>query len=170
MLQTMMTIMALMIFSLFAVQQQRNTYFKQQKMINHALETMLTGTAVQRLGEIGAKGFDQYIVDEAMADTPGNLASVSAFGPGKDHTAEDDLDDFHMATDTLSRRVGTGSLDVVIYTEVFYAQENNPTAISTSSTPTKFKIVTLTAHIPSVDTVPEVRLSQSFSCGGACAW
>jgi len=100
--QTMLAVLAMMMFSLFAVQQQEKVYFAQNTMIRQAVSAMLNGAAVERLEEIGSKDYDQAIVDNETLTTSSQLASASTeFGPGNDHTSEDDIDDFHSAVDTL---------------------------------------------------------------------
>ncbi len=168
--QTMLAILAMMIFSLFAVNQQERVYIAQKAMIRQAVTVMLNSAAVERLEEISAKGYDQATVDDETISSSAELSSsTSGFGPGTDHTAEDDLDDFHTATDTLYRAVGTDSLGFVVVSEVAYASEANPAELAAAGTKTKYKLVTVTARSLTMPEL-EVTISRSCSCGSACQW
>ena len=86
--QTMLAILAMMLFSLFAVEQQQKVYLAQHTMIRQTVLVMLNGASVERLEEIGSKGYDQTVVDNEILSSPAELSSPdTAFGPGNDHTA-----------------------------------------------------------------------------------
>ncbi len=168
--QTMLAILAMMLFSLFAVEQQHKVYLAQQTMIRQTVVVMLNGASVERLEEIGSKGYDQTVVDNETLSSSAELSSLDTeFGPGNDHTAEDDLDDFHIAVDTLYRAVGADSLGFVVGSEVVYASEFDPEQPAAPGTKTKFKLVTVTARSLTLPDL-EVQISRSFSCGSACQW
>ena len=168
--QTMLAFLAMMMFSLFAVQQQEKVYLAQQTMIRQAVTTMLNGASVERLEEIGSKDYDQAVADNETLSSSAELSSLDPdFGPGNDHTAEDDLDDFHTAVDTLYRAVGTDSLGFVVESEVVYASEFDPEQPAAPGTKTKYKLVTVTARSLTLPDL-EVQISRSFSCGSACQW
>ncbi|MCH8961450.1 MAG: hypothetical protein IH820_09045 [Bacteroidetes bacterium] len=168
--QTMLAILAMMMFSLFAVQQQKKVYVAQHTMIRQAVTTMLNGASVERLEEIGSNGYDQAVVDNEILSSSAELSSPDPdFGPGNDHTAEDDLDDFHMAVDTLYRAVGADSLGFVVESEVEYASELDPELPAAPGTKTKYKLVTVTARCLTLPDL-EIHISRSFSCGSACQW
>lgn len=168
--QTMLAILAMMIFSLFAVNQQERVYVAQKAMIRQTVTVMLNSASVERLEEISSKGYDQATVDDETISSSAELSSsTSGFGPGTDHTAEDDLDDFHTAIDTLYRAVGTDSLGFVVVSEVAYASEANPAELAAAGTKTKYKLVTVTARSLTMPEL-EVTISRSCSCGSACQW
>ncbi len=168
--QTMLAILAMMLFSLFAVQQQEKVYLAQKIMIRQTVTKMLNGAIVERLEEIGSTGYDQATVDSETISSLAELSSSnSEFGPGNDHTPEDDCDDFHMAVDTLYRTVGTDSLGFVVESEVAYASELDPEQPAAPGTKTKYKLVTVTARVLTMPEL-EVNISRSFSCGSACQW
>jgi hypothetical protein len=168
--QTMLAVLAMMIFSLFAVQQQEKVFFAQNAMIRQAVSAMLNGAAVERLEEIGSKGYDQAIVDNETLTGSGQLSSSTYdFGPGNDHTPEDDIDDFDTAVDTLYRAIGTDSLGFVVESTVVYADELNPETAAASGSRTKYKLVTVTAR-SLLAGLPDVTVSRSVSCGSACQW
>ena len=167
----MLAVLAMMLFSLFAVQQQEKIYFAQNTMIRQAVSAMLNGAAVERLEEVGSKGYDQAIVDNETLVSSLHLASPShEFGPGSDHTPEDDIDDFHAAVDTLYRPVGSDSLGFILESSVVYASELDPETPAPSGTRTKYKLVTVTARCLTLPEMPQVEVSRSFSCGSACQW
>ena len=169
--QTMLAILAMMMFSLFAVQQQEKIYFAQNTMIRQAVSAMLNGAAVERLEEIGSKGYDQAIVDNEILITSSQLASPSTeFGPGFDHTPEDDIDDFHTAVDTLYREIGADSLGFIVESTVEYASEADPSQPAPSGVRTKYKLVTVTARSVLQYEIPDAQVSRSVSCGSACQW
>jgi hypothetical protein len=168
--QSMTGILAMIIFTLFAVQQQEKIFLTQNSMVRQAISGMLNGAAVERMDEIGSKAFDQAISDNEILTSTGELSATSVFGPGSDHTAEDDLDDFHAATDTLYRGIGADSLAFVVYSEVTYAQESNPELDAVSGTRTKYKKVVVTARSLTMPELPEIEVQRSFSCGSACQW
>ncbi len=74
----MIAVLAMMMFSLFAVQQQEKIYFAQNTLIRQAVSAMLNGAAVERLEEIGSKGYDQAIADNETLTSSGQLASPSS--------------------------------------------------------------------------------------------
>ncbi len=169
--QTMLAVLAMMMFSLFAVQQQEKVYLSQSTMIRQAVSAMLNGAAVERLEEIGSKGYDQAIVDNETVTNSTQLAAPdSEFGPGNDHTPEDDVDDFHTAVDTLYRAIGADSLGFVVSSEVVYASESNPEEAAPSGVRTKYKRVTVTARSLLDFDIADVEVSRSVSCGSACQW
>ena len=138
-------------------------------MVNQTVSTMLNGAAVERMEEIGATGYDQATVDNESISSWTDLAFVDdGFGPGNDPIAEDDIDDFHTAVDTLYRTIGTHSLAFVVTSTVSYASESNPD--EETSARTKFKKVTVEAVSVELPNLGSVTLSRSFSCGSACAW
>jgi len=168
--QTMLAILAMMLFSLFAVQQQEKVYFAQSTMIRQTVSAMLNGAAVERLEEIGSKGYDQSIVDNETVTSTAELASAATgFGPGNDPTPEDDIDDFHAALDTLYRAVGTDSLSFHVESTVQYADEVNPSVPAAGGIKTKFKLVTVTVRSIDLEDL-EATVSRSFSCGSGCQW
>lgn len=165
----MLAILAMMIFSLFAVNQQEKVYAVQSTMVRQAVTAMLNGAAVERLDEIGSKSFDEATHDDTVCSLSSELSSDSDFGPGHDFTSENDMDDFHLAADTLYRTVGTDALGFVVASEVVYASELNPAVAASSGTRTKYKLVTVTASSLTLPDL-EVSISRSFSCGSACQW
>ena len=157
-------------FSLFAVDQQQKVYLARQTMIRQAASAMFNGASVERFEEISSKGYHQTVVDNETLSSSAELSSPNPdFGPGNDHTAEDDLDDFHTAVDTLYRAVGTDSLGFVVESEVVYASEFDPEQPAAPGTKTKYKLVTVTARSLTLPDL-EVHISRSFSCGSACQW
>ena len=169
--QTMLAVLAMMMFSLFAVQQQEKVYLAQNTMIRQAVSAMLNGAAVERLEEIGSKGYDQAIVDNETLTSASQLANPDTqFGPGNDHTPEDDIDDFHTAVDTLYRAIGADSLGFIVESSVVYASELNPSEAAPSGVRTKYKLVTVTARSLLQYDIPDAQVTRSVSCGSACQW
>ena len=73
--QTMLAILAMMLFSMFAVEQQQKVFFAQQTMIRQTVSVMLNGASVERLEEIGSKGYDQTVVDSETLSSSAELSS-----------------------------------------------------------------------------------------------
>jgi hypothetical protein len=168
--QSMTGILAMIIFTLFAVQQQEKIFLTQNSMVRQAISGMVNGAAVERMDEIGSKDYDQSVSDNETLTSSAQLSASSGFGPGADHTAEDDLDDFHAATDTLYRGIGVDSLGFVVYSEVYYASESDPEQAAGVGERTKYKKVVVTARSLTIPDMPEVEVQRSFSCGSACQW
>lgn len=180
--QTLYAIIAMMVVSLFAMQQQRNALRAQLDMIDNEISMMASGVAVERLEEIGAQAFDQNTRGGETADSPNDLTPPSEFGAGFDQTG-DDLDDFHGSLTTFGRPIGEDSLWFDVVATVDYVQENNHDQPSGNAT--KFKRVTVTVVVD--EDAPEnagilamydaeglaersVVLSQLYSCKSACQW
>ncbi len=84
-------------FSLFAVDQQQKGYLARQ-----AVSVMLNGASVERFEAINSNGYDQTVVDnETLSSSAQRFSPDTAFGPGIDPTAQDDLGDFHTADITM---------------------------------------------------------------------
>lgn len=163
--QTMLAILALMLATLFAVQQQRQTAEIRFGMIRSEISTQTTGVAVDRLEEIGSMAFDESVVgDETLA----SLASLTAGPPYAADAPGNDLDDFHAVTVDTFRVAGTQKLNFRMTSTVRYASESD--FQQEVGGPTKVKKVTVKVYsldIPNPDTV---RLSQSYVCGSRCNW
>lgn len=180
--QTLYAIIAMMIVSLFAMQQQRSALRAQLDMIDNEIAMISSGVAVERLEEIGALAFDQNTRGGETADSPNDLTPPAEFGAGYDQTG-DDLDDFHATLATLGRPLGEDSLWFDVVATVDYVQESNHDQVAPSAT--KFKRVTVTVRVDEdapanagilqmydAEGLAEraVTLSQLYSCKSACQW
>jgi len=159
MTQTLFSIFAIMMATLFAINQQRamiNTY---NDMIHDEFEIMASGVALEVMEHIGSKEFDSATVgvhpDNFSVD---NLTSLP-FETGKSYSAATDLDDFHqMETEVIQFQAGEAVVPFSVDVVVQYVDDNK--AVSTSRTDTKEVIVTVNHERY---TTPLVVLSRTFS-------
>lgn len=176
--QTLYAIIAMMIVSLFATQQQRHALKTQLAMIDNEIETIASGVAVERLEAVGSLAFDQNTTGGQVVTDDSQLTPPSGFGSGdgKDQP-NDDMDDFHDSTQPLFRVISGDTLSFATSVTVDYVEESDleqPVAYRT-----KFKLVTVTVSPVFEDgrfyAMPglfekEITLSQTYSCKSACQW
>ena len=163
--QTMLSILALMLATMFAVQQQRHTAFTKLSMIRGEISTQTTGVAVDRLEEIGAMSFDEATVGDVTLDTPDSLTAGSPFGldaPGND------IDDFDGVVLDTFRVAGPDTLRFRVLSRVRYASEAN--VEQEVGGPTKVKKASVRVYNLDVAAPDTITLSQSYSCGSRCNW
>jgi hypothetical protein len=163
--QTMLSILALVLATMFAVQQQRHTAHTKLSMIRGEIGTQTTGVAVDRLEEIGAMAFDEATVGDITLDSPDSLTSGSPFGldaPGND------IDDFDAVTLDTFRVAGNDTLRFRVVSRVRYANEAD--VAQEVGGPTKVKKATVKVYNLNVAAPDTITLSQSYACGSRCAW
>ena len=174
--QTMYAIIAMMLVSLFAVQQQRHSIRTQLDMIDNEVATIASSVAVERLEEIGSVAFDQNTKD-GVIDSASELTSASDFGEGQDQPG-DDIDDFDGTDPDVVRTINGMQLAFATETTVTYADED--ATDEPIAGPSKYKLVTVTVTVQGLDNTlysgangkakSVITLSQSFSCKSACQW
>lgn len=163
--QTMLALLALMLASLFAVQQQRQTAEMRLAMIRSEVSTQSTGVAVDRLEEIGSMSFDEATIGNETLSAVDSLTAGPPFGsdaPGND------IDDFDGVTVDTFRVAGTQQLNFRMTSRVRYASEASfETEVASRTKVKKVTVKVFNLDIPNPDTV---TISQSYVCGSRCNW
>lgn len=163
--QTLLAILALMLATMFSVQQLRHTAFTQLSMIRSEIGTQSTGVAVDRLEEIGSMAFDEATVGGVTITSSALLTTGAPFGldaPGND------IDDFDGATVDTFRLAGLDTLRFRIQSRVRYADPDD--VGKEVSGPTKVKKATVKVYSLDIVAPDTITLSQSYSCGSRCNW
>lgn len=167
--QTLLALVAVMMASLFAFQQQRYVLDMRMDMIRNEIATQATSVAVDRLEEIRAMSFDEATKGENNITSQSDLTLKDHFTD--DAPPIDDVDDFDGATVQRFRVVGTDTLWFEVTTQVAYAQEADPDAtISDVSVRTKFKKATVWVHSLNTSVTDTIAVAQSVACGSKCKW
>ena len=163
--QTMLSILALMLATMFAVQQQRHTAYTQLSMIRGEISTQSTGVAVDRLEEIGSMAFDEATVG---GNSVASAALLTSGAPFSADSPGNDIDDFNgVAVDTF-RIAGMDTLRFRVQSRVRYA---NPNDVGQEvGGPTKVKKATVRVYSLDIVAPDTITLSQSYSCGRRCNW
>ena len=174
--QTFYAIIAMMLMSLFAVQQQRQALRVQMSMIDQEINTIANSIATERLEEIGSKHFDHATTSGNVISTPSALASQDEFGVNIDADSNDDLDDFHGSDVVVVRSIGGSNLLFTTSSIVDYVSAGSLN--QTSATKTKYKMVTVTVTVSdeldeslySVEGLARktITMSQTYACNSAC--
>ncbi|MEX0822342.1 MAG: hypothetical protein WD021_09375 [Rhodothermales bacterium] len=167
--QTLLALAAMMMATLFALNQQRGVMQTQMSMIRNEIETAGTGVAVDRLEEVRAMAFDEATKGGDKIFASSELTSKPTFTD--DAPPIDDIDDFDASYVERFRVWQSDTLWYGVETSVGYADEAAPDMlIADPNQRTKFKKATVTVYSLSVEFVDTIRISQSFSCGSKCAW
>ena len=174
--QTLYAIIAMMLMSLFAMQQQRNALRVQMDMIDQEISTIASSIATERLEEIGSKAFDEATTNGTLITSASALTNQHAFGVNMDANATDDLDDFDGSEITVVRTIAGSDLLFTTTSTVAYVSASNLDEVSASKT--KYKMITVTVTINegfdeslySIEGMVRktITLSQTYSCNSAC--
>lgn len=160
--QTILAILALMLATLFAHQQQRGYVRTQMNMVRNELALQGTGVAEEVLGEIGGTAFDEATIDGTAEE--GELTDLSDFGP----EANPDIDDFHGQTLERTRTFRGNTLRFEVQVEVTYVDEDDLETESLSET--KAKRATVTVYSKDIGQPVRIRVSRSYTCRSECNW
>ena len=161
----MLAILALMLATLFSVQQQRHGAFTKISMIRGEIGTQSTGVAVDRLEEIGSMAFDEATVGDVTLDT---IDSLTVGAPFELDAPGNDIDDFNGVSVDTFRVAGGDTLRFRVESRVRYASEAN--IGQEVAGPTKVKKATVRAYSLDISAPDTITLSQSFACGSRCNW
>lgn len=164
--QTILAILAMVVATLFAHQQQRNYLHTQIKAMRN--EVALQGTAVAEdvLGEIGAMAYDREtakLSDGQKLNSPYELTSLP-------FEAQDPLaiEDFHDQTLDRQRVFRGNTLHFKVEVDVAYV---DPVDMETEQTSqTKAKKATATVYNTDIKQPVKIRVSRSYTCGSKCDW
>lgn len=174
--QTLYAIIAMMLMSLFAMQQQRNALRVQMDMIDQEINIIASSVATERLEEIGSKAFDHATTNGNTITLSSALTPTSEFGVNMDADANDDLDDFDGSEVVVVRTIGGFDLSFTTSSTVHYVTPGNLDQVSSSKT--KYKMVTVTVTVS--DELDEslysvegllrktITMSQTYACNSAC--
>jgi hypothetical protein len=168
MVQTLMTLMALMTAMLFIFNQQRHAMHAEMTMLRNEVMAQATTVAVDRLEEIGALAFDERTKGEVSLASTNDLTNAATFTA--DAPPIDDIDDFDGASVLQFRVAWHDTLWFRVETDVAYAQEANPGQAVVGTTRTKFKKATVRVVSLSLALSDTIQLAQSFACGSKCNW
>lgn len=161
----MLALVAMMVATLFAVQQHRNVLHMRMQQIDNEVATATTAVAMDRLENIGAHAFDEVLEDSTQ------ITSANSLTPESEFTTDDpdnDIDDFDQAEKDLMYVIDADTLWFRSYSTVSYASENDPE--QEVNTPTKSKKATVRVYCTTVAHSDTVELSRTYSCGSGCTW
>lgn len=167
--QTLLALAAMMMATLFALNQQRGMMQTRMSMMRNEVETAATGVAVDRLEEVRAMSFDEATKGEDKVFSSSALTSKPTFTD--DAPPIDDIDDFDESYVERFRVWKSDTLWYGVETAIAYALESAPdTPITDPAQRSKFKKATVKVYSLNVEHTDTISLSQSFSCGSKCAW
>lgn len=168
----MLSVAALVLFSLFSISQQRRLVFAEQTMIRNTVASMANGVAVQILDEAASNAFDEKTKGGARVTSSSDLTPKDEFGT--DGGSFLDLDDYSIADDdrTLhkTRDVDGAPLVFEWSAEVNYVKivGGNWTVPADPSERTKYKQIEVTVYPQDISIADTVRVKQVVSCGQSC--
>ena len=180
--QTLISVLALVVFTLFAVSQQRRLVLADRSMVRNMVAVMANGVATQTLDEAAAQPFDEN-TRGGMLTSPNDLTSKAEFSTDSSVDGEpDDVDDwstFDLSPDsTLASEVRVVRSGDEVHTLTFtrkarvdYVVEDGSGGwIVNNATPTKYKQILVTVYADGIAWADTVRISQVVSCGINCRW
>jgi len=152
--QVLLAVVAILAFSLFALNQHQAQKHIEQLAIVSEIELAATDTARDQLMMLARFAFDE--ADVGSSDLRTDVTGLSPIGPDAGETDEslyDDIDDFHNFVDTLSVDWHGQPMEMVVTAEIRYVNANDPD--QTSSVPTMAKELAVT--VGESDSDPEGR-------------
>ncbi len=164
--QTILAVLALMMATLFAHQQQRSYVRTQVNMVRNELALQGTGVAESVLSEIGSMEFDDATKDNNKVGSPGDLTPPNELG--SEGGQADDIDDFHGQVLQEERAFRGDFLKFEVKVQVVYVDEDDMETERTSQT--KAKKATVTVRSMDISNPVEIRVSRSYTCGSTCDW
>lgn len=173
--QTILSIAAVILFSLFAVSQQQRLVYTEQAMIRNTIGTITNGVAQATIDEIAASPFDVATKTDPVDDAD-DLTPKANFGlDGK----PDDVDDWSKIDLNPPQAIASATRDLVVedttYTltftrivEVNYVSKNVSGEWEESANPTAYKRIELTVYSDQIDVADTVRIKHVVACGSRC--
>jgi hypothetical protein len=166
--QTMMALLAMMLATLFAYNQQQRAAQTKFNMIRDEVVTQATIVAQDRLEEIGAMAFDEATVGANKVATAAELTGLAFF---TEDAQGNDIDDFHQVVVDTVRSSNLGKLRFRVASTVTYADPNNPDVAVTGPSKAKKATVRVTSlDIAEIMASDEIILSQTYTCGSRCGF
>jgi len=164
--QTLLTLLAMMLVTLFSFNQQRSHITARMRMIHTEIDLRATDAATSYLEEMGDYAFDEATLRETISG-PDELTPQGGNGFTAD-TSNNDLDDLDGVVITRRYIGPVDSLTFQLSTRVTYVE---PAELDTeASHPTKFKRIVVSVHSLDVPFPDTLRLSQVYSCNTSCDW
>lgn len=136
--QTLLSIFALALASLFAFNAQQRGASTTRNLLQSEVEVIMTGVAESTFDQLADVPFDA----NGAATQAAALSAPASFGNRTWATAVD-LDDYHNATTTVSRPVGGAAVDIRVTARVEYVVKLGTAYVATPTTRQLFKRVTL---------------------------
>ena len=170
--ETIIALGALMIITLIAVNQQRNSIILQEKVYLREMENMVSDLGKKRLEEIlNQTAFDESRVGVTSLDTDvSTLTESGSLGPepGENKVAlYDDVDDYHGYQETISHNISADTLSMIVNYSVRYVEPSNPSI--TSLTPTLSKELRISvqsrdsiSYRPAQFTISKLKLASDL--------
>lgn len=137
--QTLLSLLALVLASLFAYNTQQRSAASARELQRSEIEVIAAGVAESIFNQLADAPFD----GNAEATRAADLTAPGSFG-GRTWANAADLDDYDGTTTTVSRAVGASTIDVTVAIEVDYVVKQGTAYVATPSTRQFFKRVTLT--------------------------
>ena len=162
--QTVLAMMAMMVATLFAINQHRNVLHMRANQMENEISMATTAVAMDRLETIGSHPFDENVGDST-------LTSPSQLTPESDFTSDapsSDIDDFDDAEKELFFMLDADTLKFKSISTVSYADEDDPEL--EVDTPTKAKKATIRVYSLAIPNPDTIKLSRTYGCGSACGW
>ncbi len=172
--QTILALLAMMLATLFAMQQQRQALHARAQVVRNSIALHATGVLENRLGEIGAMAFDEATTAGEGANSVGELEPIGDFG--SEEGQPDDIDDFHqmpgIKDSLVIHRRGPGGglvaqkLWFKVEIDVTYTdEEGHPVG-----GPTEYKEATVRVYSLDIPRPDTAELSRLYACGSKCTW
>lgn len=136
--QTLLSLFALVLASLFAFGTQQRAASGSRDLMRSEVELVIAGVAESTFDQLADLPFDA----NAAATEAAQLTAPGAFG-GRTWAMAADLDDVHNATTTVQQPAGSGTVPVAVTARVEYVTKQGTAYVATPSTRQLFKRVTL---------------------------
>ncbi len=140
--QVLLTVVAILVFSIFALQQHESNKRLEQVAIGSEVELAATEVAREQLIAITSLAYDEADVGSTALRT--DETGLSAIGPDSGESSSsqyDDLDDFHGHEQNFSVDWHGSALDFTARSEVRYVDPATPSNTSTNPTLAKEVVV-----------------------------
>ena len=141
--QTLLSLLALVLTSLFAFNTQQRSAASSRELQRSEIEVVMAGVAEGTFDQLADMPFDA----NAAATQASDLTAPGSFG-GRTWALATDLDDVDDATMQVARTVGSSTLTVSVTAQVDYVVKQGTVYVNSPSTRQLFKRVTLTLTGP----------------------
>ena len=182
--QTFLALAAIGILSFLTLHQGRHAMRTQTEKVDIEVTTMATQVGIDRLNEMRRLAFDESTKTGRILSSS-ELSTLLPLPSDREHlfdslqvrrdahstgpdVADDDLDDFDAVTNSVSRSTRLDTLRFSVDSVVGYVQDIG--AGTSSTTPTRFKQVSVRVTALGIQPAVSVTLSQLYSCGSRCDW
>lgn len=161
--QTILAVLALMMATTFALQQQRSILHTRAKLIRNEIAVQSTGVAETVLSEIGTRAFDQATAGDSSLTSPSQLTPMPFTGSSVRMAIED-----YDGQLLQRKRIFRGdTLHFNVHIEIFYVQDDQ---VTPATGQTKNKRAALTVYSTDITRPDTVHMSRAYTCYTKCAW